>query len=39
MKQVSDELREYLHTRTEFFICDLYEITLAGATNLVPKKH
>jgi uncharacterized phage protein (TIGR02218 family) len=28
MKQVSDELREYLHSRTEFFMCDLYEITL-----------
>lgn len=28
MKQVSDELREYLHSRSEFFMCDLYEITL-----------
>ncbi len=28
MKQVTPELREYLHTRTEFFMCDLYEITL-----------
>jgi hypothetical protein len=28
MKQVTDELREYLHTHTEFMMCDLYEITL-----------
>jgi uncharacterized phage protein (TIGR02218 family) len=28
MKQVPAELLEYLHTRTEFFMCDLYEITL-----------
>ena len=28
MKQVSPELLQYLHSRTEFFMCDLYEITL-----------
>jgi uncharacterized phage protein (TIGR02218 family) len=28
MKQVSAELLQYLHTRTEFHMCDLYEITL-----------
>jgi hypothetical protein len=28
MKQVTPELQEFLHTYTEFIICDLYEITL-----------
>jgi hypothetical protein len=28
MKQVTPELREFLHTHTEFIMCDLYEITL-----------
>lgn len=28
MKQVSDELREHLHSRKEFLKCDLYELTL-----------
>lgn len=28
MKQVTPELRTYLHSRTEFYKCDLYELTL-----------
>ncbi|HBR28593.1 MAG TPA: hypothetical protein DD789_04025 [Firmicutes bacterium] len=28
MKKVPPELLEYLHSRTEYFMCDLYEITL-----------
>lgn len=28
MKQVSTELLNYLHSKKEFFMCDLYEITL-----------
>lgn len=28
MKQVSEELREYLHSRTVFVKCDLYELTM-----------
>lgn len=28
MKQVSHELLEYLHSKKEFYMCDLYEITL-----------
>lgn len=28
MKQVTNELKEYLHSRTQFVKCDLYELTL-----------
>lgn len=30
MKQVSPELLVYLHSRTNFYMCDLYEITLSS---------
>jgi uncharacterized phage protein (TIGR02218 family) len=30
MKQVSTELREYLHSRKHFYACDIYELRLAS---------